>query len=335
MDVLQLQTEAKEELLDVQENNEYNLHFEPSKVVHFKNPELSLAERDTLKLHPCDVCQKLCLGTSLSRHRRKEHPEVKPLQCYYCTFQCASPSGLSRHRRKFHYERKGFELYKCLPCGIIYEPISAYNQHMTEFHSVPSSSLTSFNTTSSRRIVHPLSQPKNCFYFRCPYCDDRDCKNEKGLKNHMSRFHSSQPRILYQCKSCPYKTNRRAEFCGHMRCHTRKSNFDCTHCTASFSTTDMLEMHSKKYASGTIWGAYPSPKAKEIQNGTTGRKKCIRIFNNVVFVIYIVLPLLFVIVYSVSRNLHRIQMRRRSIEHQQSWSHRSWFCISTSKLRRA
>lgn len=86
-----------------------------------------------------------------------------------------------------------------------------------------------------------IGRSKNETPVECPICS-KQLKSTQTLKKHMANEHSAKKEI-FKCDLCDYKTPKNGLLRRHKKVHIGEQTKKCTHCSAIFKTSIMLETH--------------------------------------------------------------------------------------------
>ena len=163
------------------------------------------------KLLECEIGQcKKKFGTSLSIHRKREHPEL--------VFQCENCSYKTMKSSLFQYHKKvcGDNTTQCPICGLTCQK-AAMKKHYLDIHEIGK--------------------------FQCDLCSF-ETKDQSNLDMHIDAIHLVLKK--YQCEKCEFKTGWPTSLKAHeKKCGSMNLTVSCNMCDTFKGTKVELKTHLK------------------------------------------------------------------------------------------
>ena len=191
-----------------------------------KHRSIDQVESEEESKEECEDCgKKFLLLSSLNRHQREQHFDVKfnidfyegldPPKSFECE-QCGHKFKRMEHLRR-HVQRKhsGTTTFKCSQCGKIFGRQDALSLHMKSDHVVEE--------------------------YNCDECE-QTFKRKDVLSRHVESVHCEK---TFKCDECEKEYARKDDLGRHVKSVHRLKSFMCVVCDQTFSRKDSLLRHVK------------------------------------------------------------------------------------------
>ena len=201
---------------------------------------------DQLKCPQCNVQLKDI--STIRRHIKTVHLNVKQYVCCYCEKRYAHKFDLEKHflsKHKVTITQRGVVSQQCPECKSFFESDEKLNKHMSEKHQ------------------------KTVKNIKCPYCI-KIFFDSAYLKQHLSRVHANreardESNVIYTCKQCQFATEECDSLWKHVTInHSWDNVVFCPkeYCSDYFKDEEGLKEHSDAHPN-MIWKL---PRVRKIRN---------------------------------------------------------------------
>ena len=162
----------------------------------------------------CPICNRLYMRSSLQKHIRMMHQELKPHQCSRCGKRFAAKCNLQSHELSHLSYRD--RPHKCTQCRKAY-------------------------TTSRDLRIHLATHEGK--RYPCKVCG-REFSRASSMNLHL-REHDGEKKHV--CGECGKRFARKAYLTGHFRIHTGEKPHECAVCGRSFASRSNYNAHVKSH----------------------------------------------------------------------------------------
>nr|CAH7724008.1 unnamed protein product [Callosobruchus chinensis] len=246
-----------------------NIHKKGKNNSSYKSKSLKKYKR---RINHCKHCEAVYKSKAVrDDHVLKKHPEFiasvtsKIHRCEICTYKTTIKVELDRHMLKHPDVKSNYKLKlnTCLHCKATFKSKATMDDHIIRKHPECMESVTSkvheckvcaFKTTNKRQFEnHMLKHPEENSGLKmstCSHCS-AEFKSKRGLDNHTLSSHpeyiATVTSKVHECKVCLFKTTVKCNLDAHVLEHCRNTASckfkNCTRCSASFTSKQMLDNH--------------------------------------------------------------------------------------------